>query len=167
MLATVPITDVNPGQYKGFACGTSVLDEYLKRYAKGNHRKNIGKTFVLIQNLEVVGYYSLSMGSIEFQYLPKNWQSRLPKYPVPIARIGRLAVAIKAKGQGLGKFLLIDAFHRVRNASMNVAAYATIVDAKDVNAAKFYLHFGFIPFENEPLTLFLPLSTFDELFNLA
>lgn len=163
MLATIPITEVSPGQYRDFSCGIPILDEYLKRYAKGNHRKNIGKTFVFVQNLGVVGYYSLSMGSIEFQHIPKSWQSRLPKYPVPIARIGRLAVTTKAKGQGIGKFLLIEAFQRIRKASMNVAAYAVIVDAKDVDAAKFYLHFGFIPFEDEPLTLFLPLSTFEGL----
>lgn len=83
---------------------------------------------------------------------------------MPIARIGRLAVTTKAKGQGLGKFLLIEALQRIRKASMSVAAYAVIVDAKDVNAAKFYLHVGFIPFEDEPLTLFLPLSTLEGLF---
>ncbi len=162
MLSTIPITEVSPKECKDFVCGIQALDEYLKRYARGNHRKNIGKTFVFIQDQKVVGYYSLSMGSIEFQLTPKTWQSKLPRYPIPIARIGRLAVINDAKGQGIGKLLLIDAFYRIQNASTNVAAYAVIVDAKDENAAQFYSHFGFISFENEPLTLFLPLATLEE-----
>ena len=164
MLETVPISEIIPSQYKSFSCGTDALDEYLKRYAKGNHRKNIGKTFVLLFEDEVAGYYTLSMGNVEFQFIPKNWQARLPKYPIPVARIGRLAVNSKAKGQGLGKFLLIDAFHRIWNASSSIAAFAIIVDAKDLNAVAFYRHFGFIPFDNQPLTLFLPLSSLEELF---
>ena len=163
MLKTVPITEITPSQYKDFVCGIPALDEYLKRYAKGNHRKNLGKTFALLLEQEVAGYYTLSMGNIEFQFIPKLWQSRLPKYPLPMARIGRLAVLSKTKGQGLGQFLLIDALHRIWAASNTVAAYAVVVDAKDANAAAFYQHFGFVSFE-DPLTLFLPLSDCEPLF---
>lgn len=160
----IPITEITPVQYKNFSCGYAALDEYLKRYAKGNHRKNIGKTFVLIQESEVVGYYTLSMGSIEFQSIPQKLQAGLPKYPIPIARIGRLAVTSKAKGNGFGKFLFVDAIHKIWAASSAVAAYAVVVDAKDSTAVSFYQHFGFIPFEEQPLTLFLPLAFFESFF---
>jgi hypothetical protein len=33
------------------------------------------------------------------------------------------------------------------------------VDAKDITAANFYIHYGFIPFPSNPLLLFLPIAT--------
>ncbi len=160
----VPIIEVTPIQYKNFSCGYAALDEYLKRYAKVNHRKNIGKTFVLIQEDEVIGFYTLSMGNIEFQSIPPKLQSGLPKYPIPVARIGRLAVTSEVKGRGFGKFLFVDAIHKIWAASSTIAAYAAVVDAKDLTAMSFYQHLGFIPFEEQSLTLFLPLSSFEGFF---
>lgn len=163
MLKTVPITEILPSQCKKFSCGITALDEYLKRYARGNHRKGVGKTFALLMKGNIAGYYTLSMGNVEFRSIPFKYQQGLPKYPVPIARLGRLAVDNKSKGQGLGKFLLVDALHRIWEAAQIVAAYAVIVDAKDKNAMAFYQHYEFQPFNDQSLTLFLPLSSLSNL----
>ncbi|HSX10526.1 MAG TPA: GNAT family N-acetyltransferase [Chlamydiales bacterium] len=164
MSEIVPITEVTVGQCKGFSCGQELLDEYLKRYAKGNHRKGVGKTFVVLLEQHVVGFYTLSMGNIEFNSVPKSYQVGLPKYPIPIGRIGRLAVDSRQKGRGLGKFLLTSALHKIWDASQIVAAYGVVVDAKNSEAVTFYQHFGFIPFENQSLSLFLPLASLRECF---
>ncbi|MFA6014943.1 MAG: GNAT family N-acetyltransferase [Gallionellaceae bacterium] len=71
--------------------------------------------------------------------------------------MGRLAVDEKFKGQGLGAALLADAL--TRSLMSDMAAYAMLVDAKNDKAAAFYLHHGFIPLPDSPLSLFLPLAT--------
>lgn len=162
---TLAILDVTSESYKHFSCGRSELDEYLKRFAKGNHKKGLGKTFVLQKDNIVIGFYTISMASIEFMSFPENKNKGLPKYPIPAAKIGRLAVDESAKGNGIGKFLLIDAFLRIHQASKLVAAYAVIVDAKDEKSKKFYKHYGFIKYNDIEMSLFLPMETIEKLFS--
>lgn len=162
---TISILDVTPESYKYFSCGRTELDEYLKRYAKGNHKKGIGKTFLLKEDGSVLGFYTISMGSIEFASVPENKKTGLPKYPMPVAKIGRLAVDKKGKGKGIGKFLLIDAFRRIYEASQSVAAFAIVVDAKDEKAQEFYKYFGFIECKDSEFLLFLPMETIHKLFS--
>jgi hypothetical protein len=93
---TIPVTDLTDKQRRNFSCGIVALDEYFKQFAKGNHVKNIGKTFALIDdNSAVIGYYTTSMGSVDFSSIPQEFNARLPKYPIPVARIARLAVDLK------------------------------------------------------------------------
>ena len=162
---TIAITEVAPETYKHFSCGKSGLDEYLKRFAKGNHKKGFGKTFVLKKDQKVIGFYTISMASIEFNSVPDNQRIGLPKYPIPAVKIGRLAVDEKTKGKGIGKFLLIDAFLRIYEASKMVAAYAIIVDAKDAQSKEFYKYFGFMEHKDSELSLFLPIETIQKLFS--
>lgn len=56
---------------------------------------------------------SLSAGQITFSELPDQQKTKLPKYPVPIIRAGRLAVDKNYQGQSTGKFLLYDAFRHI------------------------------------------------------
>jgi predicted GNAT family N-acyltransferase len=164
MVETIPIIDLSPSQYKNFSCGVEELDVYLTRYAKGNHKKNIGKTFVLLQNDEVCGYYTISMGSTEHSSLPAEIIIGLPKYPIPVARIGRLAVDSKIKGKGKGGWLLADALKKIVVASQTVGTYAIVVDAKDDKAKEFYKHFGFVSVLDDPLSLVIPISSISDLF---
>jgi GNAT superfamily N-acetyltransferase len=161
---TLSLLEVTPESYKYFSCGSLELDEYLKRYAKGNHKKGLGKTFVLKEEGIVIGFYTISMGSLAFSSVPNDKRAGLPKYPTPIAKIGRLAVDERFKKSGGGKFLQIDALLRIHEASRLIAAFAIIVDAKDSNAKAFYKHFGFIECQDSDLTLFLPMETVQKLF---
>lgn len=156
MIEIVTIKDITDKQQKGFSCGVAALDDYFKQFAKGNHTKNIGKTFVLMVDNVIAGYYTTSMGSVDFFSLPDEFSANFPKYPIPIARIARLAVDTKKQGQGWGAFLLADALNRIRDASSLIAAFGVVVDAKDEKAKAFYMKFGFIPFPNNSLCLFLP-----------
>ncbi len=150
-----------------FDCGSSELNNFLKARARQNQTANFNKTFVAIQSGDkskrVLGFYSLSMGEIHLSSLSEEKQKKLPKHPVPVARMGRLAVDSSAKGQGLGKFLLVDAMKRVQAASASVGVYAILVDAKDDSAKSFYKKYGFIELVDEPMTLFLPLASFPKL----
>lgn len=160
MPETIPVTNLTEKQRRNFSCGVVALDDYFKQFAKGNHVKNIGKTFVLLgDNDFVIGYYTISMGSIDFSSLPEDFRARLPKYPVPVARIARLAVNVKNQGQGWGKFLLVDALHHIQYAASLIAAFGIVVDAKDEKAKTFYMRFGFKAFVDNNLCLILPIDS--------
>ena len=123
-------------------------------------RRKVARVFVALpeKSREVAGFYALSAGSIERATLPPDDVRRLPRYPVPVALIGRLAVDRRWAGQGLGSALLADAFRRVVRASESLAVYAVVVDAKDEQARAFYERFGFIRLPDEGKT---PVLSFD------
>jgi ribosomal protein S18 acetylase RimI-like enzyme len=163
MLSTKSIDEVKENAYKHFSCEVKELDEYLKRFAKGNHKKNIGKTFVLLKEEKVIGFYAISMSTIDFHQLSEDVRKGLPKYPIPVARIGRLAVDIEYQGKNIGKFLLMDAFERILDASRTVAAFAIVVDAKNEKSKKFYERFGFFSYDENALSLYIPIKTVEKM----
>lgn len=145
-----------------FDCGEPSLNEYLKRYARQNSDEGIARAFVAIADdgsNRVLGYYTLSSAHIGFKEIPASYQKRIPRYPVPAVRIGRLAVTQSMHGSGLGGILLIDAFNRSLRVAEEIAVRVVIVDAKNEQAKAFYQHFGFLELVNKPLNLFLPIET--------
>lgn len=144
-----------------FRSGSEPLDTYLQRFALQNDRKGIGRTFVAVRPGEkaVAGFYTLAAGAVRTDVLPAEAAKRLPRYPVPVAHLGRLAVDVSAQGQGLGAALLVDALRRVLAASDVLAVHAVEVVAKDEAARRFYARYGFVPLSDDPLHLYLPLAT--------
>lgn len=150
-------------QTEDFSCGQQVLDDYLRRYANQDIKRGIARVFVAspVKQPEVVsGFYTLSAASITAETLPEKWRKKLPRYPVPVALLGRLAVSQSLHGQGLGSILLADACKRVAGASKTLAVAAIIVDAKSTQAAGFYQHYGFIELPGQPGRRMLPRSHF-------
>ena len=146
----------------GFKCGIEALDNYLKRQAGQDNKRNISRVYVAVQpdNPEkIIGYYTLSSLSIELNNLPENLIKKLPKHPIPAALIGRLAVAKFAQRNGIGGILLADAIKRTMAVSNEIAIYAMVVDAINARAMSFYKQYGFRPLCDKPLRLFLPLKS--------
>lgn len=153
-------------QTADFDCGEKALDEYLKRYATQDIKRGVARVFVASpteQPQAVAGFYTLSAASIAAETLPEKWRKKLPRYPVPEALLGRLAVNQQSHGQGLGSILLVDACKRVAAASETLAVAAIAVDAKSAKAAAFYQHFGFIELPGQPGRWMLPRSHFVDL----
>jgi GNAT superfamily N-acetyltransferase len=153
---------------KDFDCGSDELNQYLRKYARQNDNKGINKALVATKPdtpLIVDGYYTISSSVIEFLSLPEGDQQKLPAYPMPAALIGRLAVDNSCQGEGLGTELLINALDRIVRASSEIGIYAVRVDAIDERAKQFYLKHEFIPFQDSPLSLFLPLKTIKQEFS--
>jgi len=144
-----------------FACGAPDLDRYIREHASQDVKRNVARAFVALQSgtPEVCGYFSLSAASFGRDNLPSDQAKRLPRYPVPTALLGRLAVDNNSKRKGLGAFLLMDALHRTLIATRSLAVHAVIVDAKNDAARAFYQKYGFIPFSSETRRLFLPMTT--------
>ena len=96
---------------KSFDCGSLELNEYLERYARQNHESGGAKTFVAVLPSEptrVLGYYSISPGSIEFARVPAELTKKLGRYEVPVFRLGRLAVDRSVQGQGLWRRAIVS-----------------------------------------------------------
>lgn len=150
-----------------FDCGATALNEYLQKYARQNHDRNIGKTFVAFAkraDRKVLGYYTAVASEIDVHSIPQPHSKHLPRYPVPVVRIGRLAVDKHHQGQMIGEGLLVDAIGRAKRLSIDVGIYGVVVDAKDDNAVRFYHKYGFVPLSNNAKTLFLPIETIKALF---
>lgn len=150
----------------GFRCGEAALDEYLHRYARQDIKRGVARVFVASpaeQARVLAGFYTLSAASVAAEQLPEALRKKLPRYPVPAALLGRLAVSETAQGQGLGSILLVDACKRVAAASQTLAVAAIIVDAKSPAAAAFYRHFGFVELPGQPGRWMLPRARFASL----
>lgn len=146
---------------QGFECGVPALDEYLRRFADQHRRQGITSVFVLTDSKQpdrILGYYTVSAAEVDAQRLPETERKKLPRYPLPCFRMGRLACQTNQHGHGVGKLLLGCAVDRCLKARQQVAAYALLVDAKDEPAKSFYEHFGFAAFVDSPMTLYLPLG---------
>lgn len=144
-----------------FDCGSLELNDYLRRRATQDRRRNLTQIYVLVDSEAptlVLGYYTLSAAQVEVNQLSEAERRKLPRYPIPCFRMGRFAVQESTQGRGLGKQLLGCAVDRCLQARKEVAAYAIVVDAKDDNAQSFYEHFGFTRFSDKPLSLYLPLG---------
>ncbi len=146
-----------------FQCGQPILDAYIQRYASQDIRRNIARVFVATPENNphrLAGFFSLSAGSVVCADLPESLAKKLPRYPVPVALIGRLAVAADFQGKGLGAILLADACVKVAHASATLAVAGIIVDAKNDAAASFYRHYGFVNLPGQPERLLLPAAAF-------
>ena len=148
-----------------FDCGTENLNDFLKRYALQNLKKNINVTIVAVSEenpRKILGYYSVSMAQVNFENLPDDLAKGISRYPVPAMRIGRLAVDRVAQGAGLGGELLRHALHRALELSREVGTCIVLVDAIDENAQRFYKKYGFVSLVDLPLSLLLPMETIAE-----
>lgn len=158
----ISLLDTSFHDRESFDCGKSQLNDYLKKIASQDAKKDYSKTFVATTEVEsknILGYYSTSASIIEFENIPQNLSKRLPKYPAPCMLIGRLAVDKQMQGKKLGETLLMHALNKAVRVTSEMAIFAVRVDALDEEAKKFYLRYGFIPFKDKELSLLLPMKT--------
>ncbi|MGH2617961.1 MAG: GNAT family N-acetyltransferase [Thermomicrobiales bacterium] len=143
-----------------FSCGNPALDRYFREHAGQDLRRHLSAIFVAfdVASDAVVGYYALSACQIAPHALPPELAKRLPRRPVPATLIGRLAVDLRYRGQGLGGALLTNALARAVDASREIGSMAVIVDAKDDRAREFYERYGFRRLADDPYRLFLPMD---------
>lgn len=142
-----------------FDCGEPALNQFLRQQAGQQQRKGLGKTYVALrgESPTVLGFVTVSAGQVAAAQLPPAL--KLPRYPVPILRIARLAVDARHQGQGIGQDLLAFALRLALAFSGQVGLYAVVVDAKREKAAAFYQKLGFVPTLDNPLCLYLPIAT--------
>ncbi len=141
-----------------FDCGRDALNRFLTRYALQNQQAGASQTYVALASEELVGYYTLVVGQVEYGGAPERLKKGLARHPVPLMILARLAVAASWQGKGLGAGLLKDALLRTLQAAEIAGIRAFAVHAKDDTAKAFYEHFDFVPSPSDPYHLFLLLK---------
>lgn len=133
-----------------FRCGNESMDRWFIDHAWTAQRQDSARTFVLIGDDErIIGFYSLAMGSVEKAAAPSRLVRGLPRHPVPMVLVARLAVDQSAQGEDLGSSLLFEALHRAALAAEHAAARLVAVDPIDDGARRFYERWGFKPVEDD------------------
>ncbi len=150
-----------------FRSGNPELDRFFLLYAGQNQfRHHIGVTYVAILDGAVVGYATVTPSEIHPLRLKVVKGKRLPKYPIPVLRLARLAVDERLQGHGVGSSLLRAVFAIAVQLADEVGCAGILVDAK-TDAVAFYEKLGFIALAVEagelgdrpiPLVMFLELD---------
>ena len=155
---TVPL-DKKVHDRKSFDCGVDALNNYLRLMANQQSVKDNSRTYILEDEKKagaIVGFYTLTMVSIDLNALPKNLKNRHPQ-SYSAGLIARLAVDKNYTKRGLGAWLLVDALKKLMTASNVVGFPMIVVDDKE-SAVSFYEQFGFTAFKNEENRLFIPVA---------
>jgi predicted GNAT family N-acyltransferase len=150
-----------------FHCGKPMLDAYLHRQASQDMKRKLCVVFVHpSETHEVKAYYTLSNSSIPKDQLPEDLIKRMPPSytQLPATLIGRLAVDVHFKGQGLGQAILMDSLKRCLEASKSsIGSVVVLVDPLDEEARNFYRHFFFVQLPGSE-KMFLTMKTIETLF---
>jgi GNAT superfamily N-acetyltransferase len=149
-----------------FYCGEPTLDKFIRELASQYERRDMGRTYVatLPPAQIVLGYYTLAAGAVAFENVPTQSGRKLPRHPIPVVHLGRLAVDQSARGEGLGKYLLLDALQRSLRLSERAGVFAVEVYALSEEARQFYLKYGFTSLSDDTQHLYLPIKTVRKLF---
>jgi predicted N-acetyltransferase YhbS len=141
-----------------FNCGKPPLDAWLRQRALSNHRKGFTSVVVAHRQQSVIGYYGLAPTAVSADLLPRSIRTGQPPDPLPCILLGRLAVDVTAKGQGLGTALLLHALQRTLKAASLIGGRAVLVTAIDEDAAAYWTSRGFHPTRDDALMLFMGME---------
>jgi len=143
-----------------FDSGEPVLDEWLRRYAGQNRRRDTAATWVVTDAQDVVvAYASVSMTGIDRSAAPEVVATGAPD-PVPALLLGRLAVDRKYAGLGIGTTLTAHVLATAVELNEKAACRAVVVTALNTNARSWWERLGFHAFDaSDPDQLDLYLLT--------
>lgn len=128
-----------------FQSGNVDLDRFFLRYAGQNQfRHHIGTTYVALDlSGKIAGFATVSASEIAPAALEPSKRKRLPKYPIPVLRLARLAVDRRSQGKGIGRLLLRSVLRLAQHMANDVGCAGLLVDAKS-DAVAFYTTLGFV-----------------------
>jgi GNAT superfamily N-acetyltransferase len=143
-----------------FDSGTPALDEWLRRYAGQNRRRDTAATWVIVDAGDVVvAYASVAMTGIDRSAAPAVVAKGAPD-PVPALLLGRLAVDRRHANLGIGTALAAHVLATAVELNEKAACRAVVVTALDASARAWWERLGFRPFvPDEPDELDLYLLT--------
>ena len=133
------------------------MNDWLVRHSLQAQTMGSAKTFVVVDDNRVVGYYSFTVGQVDTLDAPERIRKGMARYPVPVVILARLAVSIHYQGCGIGRGLLKDAVRRTLGIAEQAGIRALLAHPLDEDASRFYLRFGFLasPLREKQLLLLL------------
>lgn len=150
----------------GFSCGQPDLDRFFHHFAGQNQFKHhLSVTYVASAESVILGFATVTVGSLEREHLPSK-KKRPPAYPLPVLRLARLAVDLRAQNLGVGGALLQHVLRLALQQRDTLGCIGVVTDAK-AQAIAFYERYGFISLGElkegallgDPALMFLPIET--------
>jgi len=149
-----------------FRSGDADLDRFFHKFAGQNQFKHhLGATYVAVEQRRILGFVTVAPGQLEIDAFPATTRKKLPRYPLPILRLARLAVDESVRGRGLGTELLRFVGQIALRMSDDYGCIGIVVDAKP-DAVDFYARYGFVRVDAvegqsdarpQPVSMFLSL----------
>jgi GNAT superfamily N-acetyltransferase len=141
----------------GFHCGEASLDTWLRDRARAAAGAGSARTYVVVdaEQERVVGYHALTVASVEHARATPRARTGMPRHPIPVVLLARLAVDRSVQGSGIGSFLLRDAMTRTAAAAGRFGIRALLVHALHDEARAFYRHHGLEPSPTDDLHLMI------------
>jgi hypothetical protein len=139
-----------------FDCRSTVLNLFLKEKALAETNSEISRTFVLLDvsltSPFVVGYFTLRADSYYTDAIPGI-------DIIPVVELAYLARDITRYGEGLGDYLLIEAFRNVKEAA-DLIGIAGLHLSYTIEGKKLYDRYDFVehPVPYRTDLLFLPIK---------
>ncbi len=135
-----------------FDSGEPALDEWLRRYAGQNRRRDTAATWVIAApKSQVIAYASLSMTAIDRTAAPRAIARHAPD-PVPALLLGRLAVDRHHAGLGIGTALVAHVLATAVELNTKAACRTVVVTAISARARVWWERLGFHPFDSDDQT---------------
>lgn len=130
-----------------FDSGEPLLDEWLRRYAGQNRRRDTAATWVIADaNDFVVAYASVAMTAIDRSAAPQTLAKGAPD-PVPALLLGRLAVDQRHANFGVGTALVVHVLATAAELNQKAACRAVVVTALNASARTWWERLGFQAFD--------------------
>lgn len=138
-----------------FTCGQAELDRFLIRHALQAQQMSSSQTYVGLSGKTIIGFYTIVAGEVRHADAPERVAKGMPRHPIPLLVLARLAAHSEWQGRGVGAGLLLNALERTLQVADIIGVRALAVHAKDETAAAFYRHFGFVPSPTDRRHLFM------------
>lgn len=114
-------------------------------------------TYLLHEQREIIGYFTLSAGSVSKDQAGDRRLAKRAPNPIPMVLLGRMGVHVAHNGHGFGWELVRQAIRRAASSAEDIGARGLMLHAIDDAAQSFYLHLGF---EASPVTPRLMMISF-------
>ena len=149
---------------KAFDCGDDGYNGLLQRSALQHARQNASVTWVAVEEggSRILGYVTLSMGRVEFEHVDEAIVKALPKHPIPVLHVGKLAVDREFQGKRIGPRLLRFAGEQAVMASKNVGCHAVELTADDEGLVAYYQAHGFLSMKAGTLRLYQTVASIEK-----
>lgn len=155
-------------EMKPFDCGDADLNGFLVNDAKAYSEKRIAKSFLLLNNDEIAAFFCLFNDKVSrMESSNSAWRKLKKLFPhdkhfssYPAVKIGRLAVAARYRGTGLGTRLMLSIKHMLSSENSCSTFRFITVDAY-LSAVPFYEKNGFRPLVANDDDLHTRLMYFD------
>lgn len=135
-----------------------MLDDWLRRYAGQNRRRDTAATWVIATDADVVvAYATVAMTAIDRSAAPAVLAKGAPD-PVPALLVGRLAVDRRYARLGIGTALTAHVLATAVELNVKAACRAVVVTALNPTARAWWEHLGFQAFHADvpdPVDLYL------------